>query len=141
MKLKIPRAIWLVIFIPVLFVFLIAFQFLREEWLVRKWEAQIKQNQDPEELRTWAMKLFQSYATNGGHLYVQITNSPPQGIPTSKFGPQITLTSYDTTNGTMPSVRLLWMVTRAWGLCVGDTNFVGMGQEVWKPGIRFYREP
>jgi len=141
MKFKIPRAIWIVIFIPVLFVLLIVFQFLREEWLVRKWETQIKQNQDPEELRAWAMKLWQPYVTNKDYLFVKITNRPPQGIPVTKYGPEIVIMGRDTTNGTIPYVMMLWKVERAWGLYVGDTNFVRMEQGMWKPGIYFYREP
>jgi hypothetical protein len=141
MKLKIPRAIWIVIFILALFVSLFAFQFLHEEWLVQKWEAQIKQNQDPEELRAWAMKLWQPYVTNKDYLFVKIANNPPQGIPVSKYGPEIVVMGDGSTNGSAPYVLMTWRITRVWGLCVGNTNFVRMGQEMWKPGIRFYREP
>jgi len=140
-KRKISRALWVGILVLILLVCLIFFPVFQDEWLARKWEVQIKKHQDPEELRAWAMKLWQPYITNKHYLFVKITNRPPEGIPVSKYGPDITLMSRNATNGSMPYLMMIWRGVRAWGIYIGDTNFNGVGYETWKPGIHFYREP
>jgi hypothetical protein len=136
---KIPKLFW-VLFVLSVMLFILFFPILQDEWLARRWENQIKK-QNPEELRAWALKLFSIYATNQNDLYVVITNPPPSGMPVSKYGPRMVLSSDHTDKGAIPYVFMVWRFTRARGIYVGNTNYSRNEQNIWRPGIYFYTEP
>ncbi|HVU28576.1 MAG TPA: hypothetical protein VHG71_12675 [Verrucomicrobiae bacterium] len=138
-RLKISTA--LVMLLALVFLGIIVFPVLWDEWLARKWEQQIRQKQNPEELRTWAKELFALYSTNQFELQMQITNTPPKGIPVSKYGPTILLEKDNTDSGPSEHLFLIWKFIRARGLYVGETNYVSSNGKMWKPGIYFYTEP
>jgi hypothetical protein len=135
-----PWFSWTVAFVLLLLAFVFFYPILNDEWRSRKWESQIRQEQDPEELRAWAINLFTLHATNQNDLFVLITNSPPQGIPVSKYGPKIEM-SWDTGKGAILHLFMTWRYMRARGLYIGDTNYFIGENNNWRPGIYFYTEP
>jgi hypothetical protein len=135
---KIPH--FILVFLIFILIGLFISPILWNEWLARNWERQIKLEEDPNELRAWAEKIFALYATNQIDLPMQITNAPPREFPASKYGPTILLEKSDA-NSSIPHLFLIWKFTRARGLYIGETNYVRSDGEIWKPGIYFYTEP
>jgi hypothetical protein len=134
---SLPRALW----IPCVLLALLAAGFIyphvRYEFLTSRWGAQIRRDQDPEELRNWAFNLLALYSTNHP-TWGFVTNRPPTKIPRSKYGPSVVLDWEES-----PHVRLVWGagMLGAWGLEIGETNFIGDERGFWKAGIYFFRSP
>ena len=144
------RTALIVIIGCILLVFLyFASPFIWYEFQIHHWEHQIRDHQDPEELRAWAINLITIYSsTNSQDMMAgRITNRPPSGIPISGRFPRVVI-GYDqlseTTHGPY-HVGLLWGsgFLPMWGMDIGDTNFVCRHEKKteWKPGIYFFLEP
>lgn len=118
-----------------------AYPFIHFKWLTRKWEAQIKRDQDPVKLQAWAVRLMDTYGITNIEDISIITNAPPTAIPKSSLGPNVALRNLAIWNGGH-FVQLTWGsgVLGLWGLEIGDSNYVS-GSEMWKPGIYFFRSP
>jgi hypothetical protein len=108
-----------------------------------RWESQIRHNQNPSELQSWATTLLQSY----GHSNIQqstiimVTNKPPGGIPNASTGPRVALISGEWSGENEDYVSLGWGsgVVGGFGVYVGSTNFVCHSKDMWKAGIYFVR--
>lgn len=99
-----------------------------------RWESQIRRQQDPHELRTWATGVIAAYGTE---MEVRmVTNRPPPGIPRNAYGPKVAVVS----GGGAPYVRLCWGsgFLPAWGVDVGSTNLARDARGLWQPGIYFF---
>jgi len=154
MKRKVLTAILIMVVIIVsgpfvLFALAGFFSSAKFQWTTRKWESQIKREEDPEKLRSWAKGLLERYKNNAFDSSSIQTNFPPI---TTGINHEFTSIYYADaeTNGqtkldpTQDYVNVecdfgAW--TGAWGLKIGETNFVSANPKAsqWKPGIYFYR--
>ncbi|HSU56069.1 MAG TPA: hypothetical protein VLT36_18575 [Candidatus Dormibacteraeota bacterium] len=102
--------------------------------LTRRWEAQIRSQQDPAQLQAWATNLLATHAREASR---RLTNRPPAGIPTSRYGPEIWVMAG---KGEGDYVRLVWGGGHLppWGIEVGNIDLVRSGPGVWRPGICFF---
>lgn len=111
------------------------------------WEHQIKEHQNPEELRAWAADLIAIYsATN--FTGMKVTNSPPNGIPTSGRNPRVLVLREPLSEATYGQyyITLAWEAgpfLPMWGMDIGETNFVTSHKnpKMWQLGIYFFVEP
>lgn len=133
----------------ILVALLFSFPTIRFQWTTRKWEAQIKQKQDPEILRAWAKELMKRYQNDPFNNESIQTNMPPveAGIHhefTSIYYAEAETNGHAKLNPDKDYVNVdcdfgAW--TGVWGLKIGETNFVSLNPKdsEWKPGIYFFR--
>jgi hypothetical protein len=117
-------------------------------WKTRKWEAQIKREQDPEKLRAWAKELLVRYKDNPFPEHSLQTNQLPFIVPNREYGRYIWVHyGGNDTNGhvglnpTQDFVGVDWGGTwlGSWGITIGETNFVCDSPDIWEPGMYFFR--
>jgi len=146
---KMRKLYWL-IGIQVMLLFaclsLLSYPAIKFHWLTGKWENQIKREQDPEALRTWAKELLERCKNNHSSDTLIQTNKIPFVIPNSGYGRYIWIYYENETNGqaslnpTQDYVGISWGSAwlGSWGLKIGDTNFICNSSDIWKPGIYFF---
>ena len=140
-RLNILRPLW----IPAVVVGLLAaayvYPVVRYAFLIRRWEAQIKSQQDPAELQAWATNLLILYGSPQSLRIV--TNKPPLGIPRSRYGPTVALLNGAWSGDNEDHVQLGWGggFLHLWGVAIGSTNFVCGSLKPSRPGIYFFSSP
>jgi hypothetical protein len=141
----VTRSIFRALWIPAVIIAVVAgfciYPFAHYELLIRKWEAQIRTQQDPVELQDWATQVLAAYSSSDGLQIV--TNKPPRGIPRSRYGPVVALMNGGWSDRNQHHLQLGWGggFLRLWGMQIGRTNFVCGAQKMWKPGIYFFSSP
>lgn len=114
-------------------------------FMTYRWESQIKHNQSPAELQSWAIHLLDSYGRSNVEEMTQIivTNKPPAGIPIWSFWPRVDLVSGTWSGCNEDYAALGWGsgFMPGFGVYIGTSNFVCGSKDIWKPGIYFVRTP
>jgi|GEM_PF-4781938 hypothetical protein len=139
-----------IITVPALFILVLSPFLLssaRFQWTTRKWESQIKREQDSEKLRAWAKELLERYQNDPFNNQSIQTNFPPTKVGIHHEFTSIYYAEADT-NGKAklnPATDYVDVAcdfgawTGMWGMKIGETNFVLTNSVAWKPGIYFYR--
>ena len=136
-------ALFAVLAVIVCFVLLVPGQFLWFRFMTHRWESQIRHNQNPAELQTWAVQILEVYGHSNieAATIIMLTNKPPAGIPTTSDRPRVAIVSGAWSGQNEDYVSFGWGsgVVGGFGVYVGSTNFVCRSAEMWKPGIYFVR--
>lgn len=124
-----------------------SFPAIKFQWTTRKWEAQIKQKQDPEKLRAWAKELLERYQNDPFNNQSIQTNIPPVEIAIHNEFTSIYYAETETNGHAIMNPEKDYVMiecdfgawTGTWGIKIGETNFVSTNSAAWKPGIYFFR--